>query len=394
MPKGEQLVTTKTAHPYIRAQDIRNGIISISEALYVKDDIFQIISRYTVETNDVCIVIVGANVGDVGIISPFLSGANLTENAVKLIDLKEFDSSYLRYCLLTNDAQEQMKLFAAGAAQPKLGLYKIKQIQVSHPPLKTQRKIAAVLSAYDDLIENNTRRIQILEEMAQTIYRQWFVEFKYPGHEAVPWVDSGMELGEIPQGWEVRKLGDECVIVMGQSPKSEYYNEEGQGLPFHQGVKDFGHRYPTDRVYCTVNNRIAESGDILFSVRAPVGRMNISNKRIVIGRGLSAIRHKNAHQWFILQQLREKFFQEDMIGGGTIFKSVTKDDMLNIELIVPTPKIEEGFEHLLKPISAQIANLTLKNVNLRTTRDLLLPRLVSGEVGVSGVENMNNQGEE
>ena len=94
---------------------------------------------------------------------------------------------------------------------------------------------------------------------------------------------------------------------MGLSPKSEFYNETGEGLPFHQGVTDFGERFPTDRVYCTVQKRIAEVGDILFSVRAPVGRINVANKKIVIGRGLSAIRSKSGDQVFILQQLKDKF---------------------------------------------------------------------------------------
>ena len=140
------------------------------------------------------------------------------------------------------------------------------------PLFQLNRKSPAVLRPYDKLIENNTRRIEILEEMAQIIYRQWFVEFQFPGHEQVKMVES--ELGLIPQGWEVKRLGEMCHVIMGQSPKSEFYNETGEGLPFHQGVRDFGKRFPTDRVYCTVQNRIAEAGDILFSVRAPVGRIN------------------------------------------------------------------------------------------------------------------------
>lgn len=90
----------------------------------------------------------------------------------------------------------------------------------------------------------------------------------------------------------MKKLKDACHLTMGQSPKSEFYNETGEGQPFHQGVTDFGDRFPTDRLFCTVDGRVAEAGDILFSVRAPVGRMNIADKKITIGRGVSAIRHK------------------------------------------------------------------------------------------------------
>jgi hypothetical protein len=104
-----------------------------------------------------------------------------------------FDAQYLKYCLLSHEAQEAMKKFGSGAAQDKLGIYKIKEIQIPNPPAEIQRKIAAILSAYDDLIENNTRRIEILEEMARSLYREWFVNFRFPGHEQVKMVDS--ELG-------------------------------------------------------------------------------------------------------------------------------------------------------------------------------------------------------
>ncbi len=109
---------------------------------------------------------------------------------------------------------------------------------VPYPPLPTQHKIAAILSAYDDLIENNARRIAILEEMAQSLYKEWFVHFRFPGREKISMVES--EMGRIPEGWEVRKLGDICLITMGQSPPSQFYNETGNGLSFHQGVSNFG----------------------------------------------------------------------------------------------------------------------------------------------------------
>ena len=191
-------------------------------------------------------------------------------------------------------------------------------------------------------------------------------------------VDS--ELGLIPEGWEVVKLGDVCNIVMGQSPKSEFYNESGEGLPFHQGVTNFGKRFPIDKKYCTVYNRVAETGDILFSVRAPVGRINLATKKIVIGRGLSAIRSKWDKQEFIFEQLKEKFQEEDSIGGGTIFKSVTKEDMYKIKIIYPDAKLISRFELFVKPFFCNIEILTVKNQNLRKTRDLLLPKLISGEI--------------
>ena len=257
----------------------------------------------------------------------------------------------------------------------------LSKLPVPLPTLVTQQKIAAILSAYDDLIENNTRRIKILEEMAQAMYREWFVNFRFPGHEGVRMVKS--ELGPVPEGWEVKKLGEVCLLIMGQSPNSEFYNETGEGLPFHQGVTNFGSRFPMDSVFCMMANRTAEEGDILFSVRAPVGRINLANKKIVIGRGLSAIRNKKGNQLFTYYQLLEHFKEEDSIGGGTIFKSVTKEDMSNIRLLIPDVNLIGFFEECIKPISAHIDNLIYQESNLRRTRDLLLPKLISGKIDVS-----------
>jgi len=295
------------------------------------------------------------------------------------------DPGFIFYLSCTDIVRKPAEKSMKGASgRQRADVESIKDLEVPAPPLPIQRKIAAILSAYDDLIENNTRRIQILEEMARAIYREWFVNFRFPGHENVKMVSS--ELGPIPEGWEVKPLGEVCNIVMGQSPKSEYYNQIGDGLPFHQGVTDFGTHFPHDRVYCTLRNRVAEKGDILFSVRAPVGRINVANKRIVIGRGLCAIRSRDDMQTFILYQLKEKFKEEDTIGGGTIFQAVTKNDMLSIKTLVPPVKVVKQFEALAKLILSEIEILTLTNANLRQPRDLLLPKLISGELDVSELD--------
>jgi type I restriction enzyme S subunit len=295
-------------------------------------------------------------------------------------DFHENDPRFVYYFLKNLNFDN----FNSGSAQPSLNRNYLYSIPVRIPEPQVQAEIAAVLSAYDDLIENNTQRIAILEEMAQAIYREWFVNFRFPGHEQVEMVES--ELGPVPAGWARAPLKELCHLMMGQSPKSKYYNEDGVGLPFHQGVTDFGPRFPTNRVYCTVENRVAESGDVLFSVRAPVGRINIAPTKLVLGRGLGSIRSKADQQEFLFYQLKDRFREEDSMGGGTIFKSVTKADMLGIELLAPPPSVVEKFEHTVHPLSAQIDNLTRRNAVLRETRDLLLPRLTSGEIGVETLE--------
>lgn len=272
-----------------------------------------------------------------------------------------------------------------GAAQHHFNIGIAKRFSVQLPPLFIQQRIASILSAYDDLIDNNTRRIKILEEMAQMIYRKWFVNFLFPGHERVKMVE--LDIGAIPQGWTVERLDALAFVRMGQSPPSEHYNSTGDGLPFHQGVTDFGTRFPADKMYCTLHSRIAEAGDILMSVRAPVGRLNISLKRIVIGRGLCAIRSKLDCQPLLFQQLKEQFREEDSMGSGTIFKAVTKEDVCGLKLLRPDEGITKQFVDFMRPIFRQLELLTVQDTILRQTRDLLLPKLTSGEVSVERFEN-------
>ena len=293
------------------------------------------------------------------------------------------DTKFIRCCIEWK-LNELLNL-AGGSTFPNLTKDTIRNFPIPYP--KSRYKIAAVLSAYDDLIENNTRRIKILEEMASAIYREWFVEFRFPGHEGVEMVES--ELGLIPQGWEVKQLGEMCHVIMGLSPKSEFYNETGDGLPFHQGVTDFGERPYSQRIEfapAQFKNVLLKADDILFSVRAPVGRINIANKRVVIGRGLSAIRSKNRNQTFLLQQLKDRFQEEDTMGSGAIFNAIRKTDLLGIPLLTPTESVVGKFEEIVNLIFAELANLTLKNANLRQTRDLLLPKLISGEIDVSELD--------
>lgn len=248
--------------------------------------------------------------------------------------------------------------YAGGTAQPLITQGIIKQIEIPLPPLPIQRRIADILSAYDDLIENNRRRIAILEETARLAYRKWF---------------GGTTADTAP-------LGEIADVVMGQSPESKTYNAEGEGVPFHQGVTGFGFRYPSNEMWCTAGTRFAEEGDILFSVRAPVGRINVSSEKIVIGRGLSAMRAKNGCQSWLLYTLKQYFSKEDMIGVGCIFAATTKKELLSVRL--PYPQKDEilDFERYISPMDSQIKALTKQSSNLAATRDMLLPRLMHNKM--------------
>lgn len=301
-----------------------------------------------------------------------------------LTPTKDTDNRFLYYVITDQRFTDYLTNHAKGSAYPAIDTETIANAIIRLPSLSTQNKIASILSAYDDLIENNNRRIKILQEIAQSIYKEWFVNFRFPGHEKIKMIDS--ELGKIPEGWEVKRLGEICNIIMGQSPKSEFYNTTGEGLPFHQGVKDFGKRFPTHTTYCTIDNRIAEKGDILLSVRAPVGRLNIANTKLIIGRGLSSLRQKENLQSFLFYQLKTIFSEEDTMGSGAIFNAVTKEDLNKIKFLVPDNGADKRFNEIVSPIDNQIENLQSQTVNLRSTRDLLLPKLISGKLSLDQSE--------
>jgi type I restriction enzyme S subunit len=287
-------------------------------------------------------------------------------------DLKGNDPRFVYYFLHTID----FKRFDVGNSNPTLNRNHIHDLLVRIPPPHVQSAMAAQLWAYDELIENNRRRMALLEESARLLYREWFVRLRFPGHEHTPIVNG------LPEGWERKPLGQLAQVVMGQSPESQFYNQDGHGLPFHQGVADFGDRFVTHRVFTTALNRLAHAGDVLCSVRAPVGRLNVTPDTIVIGRGLAALRSRSANQSFLFHQLRTHFFKEDLIGAGAIFASVTKAEFENQRLVTPPRMLIEAFEEVSEPLDDQLRLLSLQNQKLKAARDLLLPRLMSGEITV------------
>ena len=275
----------------------------------------------------------------------------------------------------------------------------LEDIQAAYPPLAEQRAIAGVLGALDDKIEQNRRTADALERLAQEIFRAWFVDFvpvkaKAAGADSFPsmpqnvfdslptrFVDS--EIGPVPEGWEVKAI-NECIrLTMGQSPPSQFYNDRGEGLPFHQGVADYGFRFPTHRIYCTTEGRIAEPSDVLLSVRAPVGRINVADRQLVLGRGLAGLRHLSNRQSFLLQQIGHVFAEEDAVGDGTIYKAVTKRFLEQMPILSPSEQVQDAFENLIRPFDDFIAMCEAETRKLAETRDLLLPKLLAGDLRVN-----------
>lgn len=287
---------------------------------------------------------------------------------------KDLLPEYLYYLLKSPDSFHYIDSVAQGAAQRTFTLTQLRGMEVDIPSLDEQRRTVAALEPYDQLIENNRKQISLLEEAAQRLYKEWFVDLRFPGHES-----TGISEG-LPNGWTEAMLKDIADVVMGQSPKSEYYNDTGEGLPFHQGVSSFGLRFVRDETYTTSVTRVGKAGSILFSIRAPVGRLNYTKNEIVLGRGLAAMNHRQGLQSYLYYMLKERFFKEDMIGNGSIFASISKGDLLAQKFVVPDRAIAERFNTLCRPIDKQIERCDDAIKAATEARDRLLPKLMSGEI--------------
>ena len=283
---------------------------------------------------------------------------------------------YIGYYLRTPKFRGQFMAFSSMTTRASLANNDLLNMEVELPPMEIQHRIATILSRYDSLIENYQKQIKLLEEAAQRLYKEWFVDLRFPGHENTKIVDG------VPEGWERKKLHEIAEVVLGSSPKSEFYNNDKQGLPFHQGVGSYGTRFVDDNVYSISITRLAEPNSILFSVRAPVGRLNITKNKIIIGRGLAAMNHKDGFQSFLFYMLKERFFMDNIIGNGSIFASISKVELLDQEFIVPPMKTIKAFESLASKLDKKIQGVDTQLRLLIEARDRLLPKLMSGEITV------------
>ena len=241
-------------------------------------------------------------------------------------------------------------------------------IEVDIPSLDEQRKIASILSEIDEKIELNNEINKNLEQQAQTIYQQMFVD-------------------NASSDWAEGTLSDIADITMGQSPSGSSYNEDGNGTIFFQGRAEFGFRFPTVRLYTTEPKRIACANDTLMSVRAPVGDLNVAHTDCCIGRGLAAIHSKNNHQSFVLYTMLSLKKQLDVFNGeGTVFGSINRNSLNEMPLLIPSSKKLDEFEVLVAPIDAAIRNNYDEICRLEQLRDTLLPKLMSGELDVSNID--------
>jgi len=341
------------------------------------------------DENTLCMTIAGENTAETAILG---FKACFPDSIVGFVaDPNKADVRFVKYYLDT--IKHRLKSVSKGATQDNLSLDKLLSFDILTPPITTQCKIAATLSAYDALIENNSRRIAILEEMAQSLYREWFVHFRFPGHEKKRMVESA--LGMIPEGWELKSFS-EVVVLSREGINPDKYQED---IFEHYSIPAFDSGcMPTMNLGEEIksNKFLVPEGSVLLSKINPrIPRiwlpMFISTERAVASTEFLVLIPKRPYsREFLFSTCRSSSFIDRFIsragGTSTSHQRVKPEDLMSLLIVWPEKTILSTFTYSMIPMFQSIHNLRLKNENLRRTRDFLLPKLISGEVDVEGLE--------
>jgi type I restriction enzyme S subunit len=397
-PFGSQLHESDYVNdgiPVVMPKNIVDGKVDISDIAFINQEDADRLERHKMSVGD----IVYGRRGDIGrraLVGPrehgWLCGTGCLR--VSLGD-RILDPTYLYYFLGQPIVVNWIANQAVGATMPNLNTGILRSVAVRYPRLPIQRRIASILSAYDDLIENNTRRIKILEEMAQMLYREWFVNFRFPGHRKVKMVES--ELGQIPATWTVEPLEEVCSRVTDGSHWSPQTVQSAHLMASSKDMHTWGLTLSTCRTiakedYDTLvrNDCKPLAGDVLitkdganylkfcFAVEKDMEVVLLSSVAMIRPDPIRASSHFLA---FYLSDEPVKTRLAGRVSGAAIPRIVLKD-LRQFKILVPPVAIQNGFVQIVEPVVALCWRLIEKNTNLRTTRDFLLPKLISGEIPV------------
>lgn len=390
LPKGVNLIKIRNSHPYIRIRDIgKTKTIELDSTFeYVDDDTQKTIARYIVQEGDILISIVGT-IGLVGIVGKSLDSANLTENCVKLTNLRGVERDFLFYFLKSEYGQNETNKGIVGAVQAKLPIKNIENIKIPLPSLEEQRRIAGILGSLDDKIELNRRINANLEAQAQALFRSWFVDFE-PFRDG-PFVDS--ELGKIPQGWKICRLKDATKeIIRGFTSK---YVERSDLINLNQKVNKG--QYLDRQYYKFLNpeiaiptNKFAQLNDILLNSlgQGTLGRVHYYGEltpNIVIDQHITIIRANNttfqpSFIYLFLSSNKVQHSIEGMVTGSTGMQMLNISQVREMNILQPDVNTMNKFHNIVQPFFVEIRKNNSETEIIAKIRDTLLPKLMAGEI--------------
>ena len=368
-PFGSQLHKedyVETGTPIVTVEHLGNRVFTEQNLPRVSDSDKARLIKYTLSTGDIVFSRVGS-VDRCSYVDKSHDGWMFSGRCLRVRPTELVDSLYLYYYFCLEETKQFVRNIAVGATMPSINTKLLGEVEIALPDLNNQKRIAAVLSSLDDKIENNQKLNDNLQQQAMALYAEMFLNSS----------DNNVTSGT---------LSDIAAITMGQSPSGSSYNEDGVGEVFYQGRAEFGFRFPKRRLFTTEPKRMAETGDVLLSVRAPVGDLNVAYERCCIGRGLGAIHSKTGHSSFVLYTMCALRSQLDVFNGeGTVFGSINRDALNAIPIDIPPVTEIDQFEAVAHPIDELIRANYEENCRLEAIRDSLLPKLMSGEIDVSAV---------
>jgi type I restriction enzyme S subunit len=308
---------------------------------------------------------------------------------------------YLFALLRSNEVQRRISNMHVGTLIPHFKKGDFDKLLLPIPPRSEQVAIGDLYFDISARIDLLARTNATLESIAQALFKSWFIDFdpvraKVEGREPegmgaataalFPAEFEESALGLLPKGWRAAQVGDVFRVTMGQSPPGETYNQDGSGMPFYQGRADFGFRFPSIRIRCTAPTRYAEAGDVLVSVRAPVGDVNVALEPCSIGRGLAAVALDTAPSFalYSMKALRERF--DEYESHGTVFGSINKKQFEALPCVLPSPQMLSTFSSWVEPLDDRLRVNELQSRSLVQLRDTLLPRLISGKLSLPEAE--------
>lgn len=378
LPKGVNLVTIKNTHPYIRVRDLGQGKrLQLNQNYeYVDDETQKIISHYIVSEDDVLISIVGT-IGLIGIVGNSLNNANLTENCVKLINLRGIDKDFLYYFLISNSGQDAIKQGTVGAVQAKLPIKNIQTIQILLPPLDVQKKIAGVLGALDDKIELNNKINDNLEQQAQALFKSWFVDFEPFG-------------GTMPKDWKESDIYSISNIIYGAPFASKLFNTEKKGLPIIR-IRDLKNQHSdtyTEEIHPKAY--IIKAGDIVVGMDGEFRPYIWGNDEGLLNQRVCVFENKRSlGKMFLYLTIKPLLNRVEQTEVATTVIHIGKQDFDAFRFSMPSNSILDKFDAVTQPIYNKIVSNSLENTRLASLRDALLPKLMSGKIDVSKVDICN-----
>lgn len=294
------------------------------------------------------------------------------------VNAVEADAAFLYQYLKSAKVREYFLSFKTGSAQPQLPIKNFSAIEIDLPDLPTQRRIASILSAYDDLIENNRRQIKLLEEAAQRLYREWFVELRFPGHESVKVVDG------VPEGWMKRSIDDIANYLNGYAFKPTDWGMEGKPIikikELNEGITANTPRNTGEDIPAKY---IVHAGDIIFSWSATLTAMIWDSEDGLLNQHLFKVSPcTGIAREFVLQSILKALDEFANLTTGSTLKHIQRGKLKQVHVAVPDKSIMTQYEVISNQIREQILLKRKQIANLIEARDRLLPKLMSGEMEV------------